>query len=187
MVEGIEQQTFDGLFLVGFHSAAGEPGVLAHTINGRAFWRIHINGLVMGETDIYAAAAAEQGTPLLLVTGDDQLQSWIADHYPAVDYVCVKRAISHTSAESISPQTAQRAIAAAASAALHHPSQVNTTRLTAPYAMRLQATKPVLADLFTLIPGVMRLDAVTVGYQADKMETLISLLSAFSYLASTQS
>ncbi|WLO83215.1 M55 family metallopeptidase [Pantoea agglomerans] len=187
MVEGIEQQTFDGLFLVGFHSAAGEPGVLAHTINGRAFWRIHINGLVMGETDIYAASAAEHGTPLLLVTGDDQLQSWIAEHYSAVNYVCVKRAISHTCAESFSPQAAQRAIAAAASAALQHPPQVNTSRLTAPYAMRLQATKPVLADLFSLIPGVTRLDAVTVAYQAENMETLISLLSAFSYLASTQS
>jgi len=172
---------------VGFHSAAGEPGVLAHTINGRAFWRIHINGLVMGETDIYAAAAAEHGTPLLLVTGDDQLQSWIAKHYSAVEYVCVKRAISHTCAESISPQAAQRAIAAAASAALQHPPQVSTSRLTAPYAMRLQATKPVLADLFSLIPGVTRLDAVTVAYQAENMETLISLLSAFSYLASTQS
>lgn len=187
MVEGIEQQTFDGLFLVGFHSAAGEPGVLAHTINGRAFWRIHINGLVMGETDIYAAAAAEHGTPLLLVTGDDQLQSWIAEHYSAVNYVCVKRAISHTCAESISPQAAQRAIAAAASAALQHPPQMSMSRLTAPYAMRLQATKPVLADLFSLIPGVTRLDAVTVAYQAENMETLISLLSAFSYLASTQS
>lgn len=184
MVEGIEQQTFDGLFLVGYHSAAGEPGVLAHTINGRAFWRIHINGLVMGETDIYAA---EQGTPLWLVTGDDQLQSWIAEYYPTVDYVCVKRAISHTCAESISPKAAQRAIGSAARAALEHQRDTRTTRLTAPYHMQLQASKPVLADLFSLIPGVTRIDAVTVGYQAERMETLISLLSAFSYLASTQS
>jgi D-amino peptidase len=43
-----------------------------------------------------------------------------------------------------------------------------------------------LADLFGLIPGVTRIDAVTVGYRADNMNTLISLLSAFSYLASTQ-
>ncbi|MEJ1267798.1 hypothetical protein WDV93_12545 [Pantoea ananatis] len=50
-----------------------------------------------------------------------------------------------------------------------------------------QASKPVLADLFSLIPGVTRIDAVTVEYQAERMGTLISLLSAFSYLASTQS
>ncbi|MCQ8229465.1 M55 family metallopeptidase [Pantoea trifolii] len=187
MVEGIEQQPFDGLFFIGYHSAAGEPGVLAHTINGRAFWRIHINGKVMGETDIYAAAAAEQGTPLWLVSGDDQLKGWIAKHYPSVDYVCVKRAISHTCAESISPQAAQNAIRAAATAAVQRKRQISTTRSSAPYEMQLQASKPVLADLFSLIPGVMRIDAVTVGYRADNMNTLISLLSAFSYLASTQS
>ena len=134
-----------------------------------------------------AAAAAEQGTPLWLVTGDDQLQSWIAEYYPTVDYVCVKRAISHTCAESISPKAAQRAIGSAARAALEHQRDTRTTRLTAPYHMQLQASKPVLADLFSLIPGVTRIDAVTVGYQAERMETLISLLSAFSYLASTQS
>jgi D-amino peptidase len=187
MLEGIEQQPFDGLFFIGYHSAAGEPGVLAHTINGRAFWRIHINGKVMGESDIYAAAAAEQGTPLWLVSGDDQLQGWIGEHYPSVDYVCVKRAISHTCAESISPQAAQNAIRAAATAAVQRARQVSTTRLTAPYDMQLQASKPVLADLFCLIPGVTRIDGVTVGYRAEQMGTLISLLSAFSYLASTQS
>ena len=187
MVEGIDQQPFDGLFFIGYHSAAGEPGVLAHTINGRAFWRIHINGKVMGESDIYAAAAAEQGTPLWLVSGDDQLQGWIAEHYPSVDYVCVKRAISHTCAESISPLAAQNAIRAAATAAVQRARQVSTTRLTAPYEMKLQASKPVLADLFCLIPGVTRIDGVTVSYRAEQIGTLISLLSAFSYLASTQS
>jgi len=60
------------------------------------------------------------------------------------------------------------------------------TLLRPPYRLRLQASKPVLADLFALIPGVARLDAVTVGYQSERMATLVSLLSAFSYLASTQ-
>ena len=138
-------------------------------------------------TPAASRSAAEQGTPLWLVTGDDQLQSWIAEYYPTVDYVCVKRAISHTCAESISPKAAQRAIGSAARAALEHQRNTRTTRLTAPYHMQLQASKPVLADLFSLIPGVTRIDAVTVGYQAERMETLISLLSAFSYLASTQS
>lgn len=186
MIEGVEQQRFDGLFCIGYHSAAGEPGVLAHTINGRAFWRIHINDLVMGETDIYAAAAAEQGTPLWLVSGDDCLQGWIAERYPEVDYVRVKRAISHTCAESLSPQAAQNALRTAASAAVRQAKLAPARYLSAPYEMRLQATKPVLADLFCLIPAVTRHDGVTVGYRAESMATLVSLLSAFSYLASTQ-
>jgi len=187
MVEGLQQQRFDGMMFIGFHSAAGESGVLAHTINGRAFWRIEVNGRVMGESDLYAAVGAEFGTPLWLVSGDDCLQRWIGEHYPAVDYVAVKRAISHTSAESLSPQAAQQAIRTAAEQAVRRAERQPVSLLSAPYQLRLQASKPVLADLFSLIPGVTRLDAVTVGYQADAMATLISLLSAFSYLASTQS
>ncbi|CAK6488077.1 D-aminopeptidase [Pantoea sp. Nvir] len=186
MVEGLEQQRFDGLMLIGYHSAAGEAGVLAHTINGRAFWRILINDRVAGESDIYAAVAAEQGTPLWLVSGDNCLQQWIGERHPDAEYVCVKRAISHTCAESLSPQAARERIREAAARAVSRASGACETSLSAPYRLRLQASKPVLADLFCLIPGVARLDAVTVGYQAERMATLVSLLSAFSYLASTQ-
>jgi len=186
MVEGLEQQRFDGLMLIGYHSAAGEPGVLAHTINGRAFWRMLINDRVVGESDIYAAAAAEQGTPLWLVSGDDCLQQWIAERHPEAEYVCVKRAISHTCAESLSPQAARERIREASARAVSRASGPCDASLNAPYRLTLQASRPVLADLFCLIPGVARLDAVTVGYQAERIATLVSLLSAFSYLASTQ-
>ncbi|WP_437609235.1 M55 family metallopeptidase [Erwinia sp. V71] len=186
MVEGLEQQHYDGMMFVGYHSAAGERGVLAHTINGRAFYRMKINGLVMGETDIYAAAGAEQGTPLWLVSGDDCLKSWIGEYYPSVDYVCVKRAISQTCAESMSPQAARDALRATAADAVRQARSKVTSRLSGPYQLELMVSKPVLADLFCLVPGVERIDAVTVGYQAEKMATIISLLSAFSYLASTQ-
>ncbi|WP_261644100.1 M55 family metallopeptidase [Erwinia mallotivora] len=186
MVEGLAQQQYDGMMFVGYHSAAGESGVLAHTINGRAFYRVKINGEVMGESDIYAAAGAERGTPLWLVTGDDTLQKWIAHYYPTVDYVCVKRAISQTSAESLSPQSACAAIFDAAERAVRQARTGQTTRLQAPLTLELMVAKPVLGDLFCLIPGVQRRDAVTVSYSAADMATLVSLLSAFSYLATTQ-
>lgn len=186
MVEGLQQQRYDGMMFIGFHSAAGEYGVLAHTINGRAFWRVKINNHVMGESDIYAAAGAEQGSPLWLVSGDDRLQGWIHHHYPAVDYLCVKRAISNTCAESLSPQASCEAIQKAAEAAVRRARPLVTTRLQAPYHLELTVSKPVLGDLFCLVPGVERLDAVTVTFQTDSMITIISLLSAFSYLASTQ-
>lgn len=185
MLEGLDP-SFDGMMFIGYHSAAGEYGVLAHTINGRAFHRVIINQTLVGETDIYAAAGAEQGVPLWLVSGDDRLQQWVNLHYPSVEFVCVKRAISQTSAESLSPQGACQAIR-------HGASRVTGTRplpavslLSAPYVLELQATKPVLADLFALVPGVQRQNAFTVRYQADSIGLLVRLLSVFSYLASTQ-
>lgn len=187
MVEGLQQQQFDGVMFIGFHSAAGEYGVLAHTINGRAFAQVKINGEVMGETDIYAALAAEMNTPLWLVSGDDQLQRWVETYYPAsVEYVCVKRAISHTAAESLSPLVACTAIQEAAIRAVQHASSARTSRLNSPYNLELTVPRPVLADLFCLIPQVARLNAVTVGWQAQSLADIVSLLSSFSYLASTQ-
>lgn len=187
MVEGIDHQPFDGLFLIGYHSAAGEKGVLAHTINGAAFYRVCVNGLPMAEADLYTSSALEHGAPLLLVSGDDQLQGWIAKRYPGVSYACVKRAISTTAAQSLSPKDAQEKIRAAAFDAVINCTKTEQRLLTPPYVLELSATKPVMADLFALIPGVDQLDARTVTYTANDMKTLISLLCAFSYLGTTQS
>lgn len=186
MVEGLEQQAFDGMMFIGYHSAAGEHGVLSHTINGRAFYRVKINNEIMGESDIYAAAGAEYNTPLWLVSGDDTLRAWIARYYPTTAYACVKRAIAHTAAESLSTTTAQNLIRTTATQAVTAARREKTSRLQAPYHLELMVTKPVLADLFALIPGVTRQDAVTVSYDAPKMVEIIRLLSTFSYLATTQ-
>ncbi|TPG64684.1 M55 family metallopeptidase [Ewingella americana] len=186
MIEGIAQQQYDGLMLVGFHTAAGESGVLAHTINGRAFYRVKLNGQVVGESDLYAAAAAELNVPLWLVTGDDQLERWINQHYPYAQFVCVKRAISANAAESDSPAIARAQIRKQATLAVTKAVPGITNRFASPYTLELMVTKPVLADIFMLIPGVERLDAVTVSYTSASVAPVISLLSAFSYLASTQ-
>lgn len=186
MIEGLEQQQFDGLMCIGFHTAAGEIGVLAHTINSRAFWRIKINGRIMGETDLYAAAAAEYNTPLLLVSGDDHLRHWVEEYYPQTHFACVKRAIANTAAESLSPKVAREHITRAAVQAVREGSRTLCSRVTAPYLLELEVTRPVLADLYSLVPGVIRQDGVTVSYSSTTMKPLISLLSLFSYLATTQ-
>ncbi len=183
MIDGLEQQRFDGLICIGFHTAAGEKGVLAHTINSRAFWQVIINGQVMGETDIYAAAAAECNTPLLLVSGDDHLQQWVTNHYPQTGYACVKRAISNTAAESLSPQASRELIAHRVEQAVKRGERVVSRRITPPFQLELRVMNPLLADIYSLIPGVTRQDGVTVSYRATTMKQLIGLLSTLSYLA----
>ncbi|MFM2486849.1 M55 family metallopeptidase [Celerinatantimonas yamalensis] len=186
MVEGIEQHAYDGLFCIGYHSGAGQAGVLAHTINGSAFFSVMINGEPMAEVDIYAAAAAEQQTPLWLVSGDHLFGQWVEHYYPSAKFACVKRAISTSAADSLSPDAAQRLIRAQAIEALRQAVPMLTSRISAPYQLQLTASKPVLADLFALIPHVEQLDARTVTYTSATMRELVSLLCAFSYLASTQ-
>ncbi|MEG3135857.1 M55 family metallopeptidase [Rouxiella sp. T17] len=186
MLEGLQHQQYDGMLFVGFHAAAGEMGVLAHTINGSAFYRMKINGSVMAETDLYAALGAELNVPLWLVTGDDCLEKWVNHRFPEVEYVCVKRAISAHAAESISPQAAQELLRERVAKVVQAAPKSIEKRLGCPYKLELMVLRPVLADLFCMVPGVTRIDAVTVGYSSPKMAAIISLLGAFSYLASTQ-
>lgn len=186
MVEGIDHEHFDGLLCIGYHSAAGEKGVLAHTINGAGFYRVVVNGKPMAEVDLYTASALDNKTPLLLVSGDDQFQQWVETRYPGVSYCCVKRAVSTTAAQSLSPKDAQGKIRIAASNAVKNLTKTDNCLIEAPYTLELSAVKPVMADVFALIPGVEQLDARTVTYTTNDMKSLISLLCAFSYLATTQ-
>ncbi|MGQ0396035.1 M55 family metallopeptidase [Klebsiella pneumoniae] len=186
MIEGFQQEHFDGLILVGFHSAARIRGVLAHTINSRAFHQVKINGETVGEADIFAAFAAEQGTPLWLVSGDDQLQQWIEHYYPGTDYVRVKRAISNTAAESISPAEARKALTEQVARQVASAPANVVKRFDSPYRLELTVTRPVLADLYGMVPGIERIDAVTVGYETRQISRIISLLSIFSTLSATK-
>ena len=74
----------------------------------------------------------------------------------------------------------------AAKAAVEKAHRTLNSRIQAPYRLELMVAKPVLADLFCLLPSVERLDAITVGYTAQSMREITSLLGAFSYLATTQ-
>jgi D-amino peptidase len=59
----------DGLFLAGLHAMASAKTLLAHSYL-REYERIILNGEETGEIGVEAALAAEQGIPLLFVSGD---------------------------------------------------------------------------------------------------------------------
>ena len=70
MVEGIDP-SFSHAVFVGFHAAAGSAGhPLAHTISGRRFSRLRLNGATASEFLLYSLAAASVGVPVVFVSGD---------------------------------------------------------------------------------------------------------------------
>jgi D-amino peptidase len=73
MVQGIDSSYAAAAF-VGYHSAAGLGGnPLAHTLSGRAFARMEINGQVASEFMLYGYAAATVGVPVAFLSGDAAL------------------------------------------------------------------------------------------------------------------
>jgi D-amino peptidase len=73
---------FAGVFCTGYHSGAGQHGVLSHTVNGFAFAAIRVNGIDCAEATLYGAYAGSLGVPLLLLTGDDRMKAQCAPLFP---------------------------------------------------------------------------------------------------------
>ncbi|MFD0890500.1 M55 family metallopeptidase, partial [Streptosporangium algeriense] len=80
MAEGISEEHDVALFL-GYHAAAGEPGVLAHTYSSY-FTEVRLNGDIVSEAEVNALRAAAAGVPVGLVTGDDVICATIRDRLP---------------------------------------------------------------------------------------------------------
>jgi len=72
-IQGLDD-SFGMLAFVGYHSAASRAGnPLAHTMSGRLFSRVELNGVCASELYLTALAAATFGVPLGFVSGDKAL------------------------------------------------------------------------------------------------------------------
>jgi D-amino peptidase len=73
MVQGLDA-SYGAAAFIGYHSAAGGAGnPLAHTVSGRMFARIEINGVRASEFLLYGYAAATVGVPVAFLSGDKVL------------------------------------------------------------------------------------------------------------------
>lgn len=71
MVQDLDA-SFDAVVFVGYHAAAADGGnPLAHTISGRRFARVELDGRAASECRLYAQAAGSVGVPLVFVSGDE--------------------------------------------------------------------------------------------------------------------
>lgn len=191
MIDGIQIADYDALMMIGAHSAAGEYGVLAHTINGRAFLKVEVNGHVMGEVDLYGSLAAEFGVPLVMVSGDDRLKAHVADAFPESGYVQVKEARGAYAAESLPVSIARELLSAIASQSLllskelkKHLPQV-AFDLKPPYKMTVFSFSQAQSDLYALVPGVERISPNQVVYEADSFKVLVTLLNSLSAISAS--
>jgi D-amino peptidase len=118
-VTGIEEGGFEAALFVGFHSRAGTPGgLLSHTWVGMLVHEIRLQGRPAGETLLDAAIIGHYGTPLVLVTGADDVCREARADVPGVETVEVKRALGPSACASLTPKRAQCEIRAAAERAV---------------------------------------------------------------------
>ncbi len=92
MMEGFDE-SFDGVFFIGYHSRSNSTGVMAHTIWGTMIRSIKVDGKELGESGINALLAQELGVPVLLASGDSEYGKQVKEELGCV-FVETKRTLS---------------------------------------------------------------------------------------------
>ncbi len=116
MVQYLDE-TFDALFLVGYHSSAGaDANPLAHTISGRVA-RIKVNGRYASEMLLHTYAAALVDVPLVYIAGDAGICEEATSLNPHITTTAVKQGVGDSTV-SLHPHLAVKKILKGAQRAL---------------------------------------------------------------------
>lgn len=186
MTEGIDLG-FDGAFFVGYHAAAGRPGVLNHSYNHEVVSDIRLNGEPAGELEVNSALAGQFGVPVVLVSGDNALCSTASKYLPGVETVPVKQAITRYAARSLTPAAAQEKIEQTATHAVERLArgEFKPVSTPTPVTMEIVFTYTAMADMAMMIPGVEQHGPLSVRFTQPDMERAYSLMRVLIALGST--
>ncbi len=165
MMQGIDE-SFDAVFLVGYHAGAGFTGSLSHTYDGTPSV-VRLNGMQAGEIMVNAAVAGYFGVPVALVTGDTAAMREAQSSLAGVEIAEVKEPISRYSSNNLSPTAAREKIRKAAASALAKIGGMEPFTLEPPIHFNLTFTNVGIADRVCLMPGTRREDPLTVSYESD--------------------
>lgn len=145
--------SYDAIVAIGMHAGAGNAsGFLAHTYTAEDV-EYKVNGVPFNESMILAAGAARLKIPLIMVSGDDQLEKEVRRNMPWVKYAIVKRAVDMSKAEALPDGEAQRRITAAAREALENLANAKLPEWPGPYRFALTFQDEAQARNAALIPG----------------------------------
>jgi D-amino peptidase len=184
MVEGV-QDGADVAMFVGYHGRTGTSNsVLSHTFTGTLL-DVRVNGASFGEIGLNAAVAGHFGTPVALVTGDESVRAEVNDLLPGTATAVVKRAVGQFAVDSVHPEVACRLIEKAAATAVTDPIQVTPFVVDGPVQVEVDVQHPGFADQALIIPGIERLGARTLAYDAPDYLTayrVVRLIAALTGL-----
>jgi D-amino peptidase len=182
MAEGLDS-SFDAVLFVGYHaSAAQTDGVMGHTYS-HALRHVRINGREVGEYGTAGMVAGHFKVPVVFVSGDRVFTEEAKRFFPGVETVAVKEGIGFTAAKTLHPLVARERIGAAVRAALARRGQIAPVNISAPVTLEVELNIASNADAVMFVPGMERVDGVTVRYRAPdalvayKVSRLIRMLA----------
>lgn len=183
MMEGIDRDP-DAVAFIGYHTGAGERGVLAHTYLPNTITSVRLNDVATSEGRMNAMLAAEFGVPVALVTGDDLTVVDANDYAPSAVGVAVKTCVDRYAAICLPPSVSAARITDGACRSLSQP--LGPTVLDAEdYTYEVTFDASNIAPLVASIPGVEQVSPLSVGFTLPTMYEAIRCFRALTRVASS--
>ena len=162
--------SFDMVFLVGYHAGAGEASSsMDHTYSGASVQNIYINGQLMNEGTINSAyAGIVHKVPVGLIIGDSGLERQMKGDgmMPWPEFVCTKQSLSRFSAVYKPKKLLKEETIAAVKKALDENERPQLYTLQAPYHCRMDLTNAAKCDQVQQMPGIHRTAGRTVEFES---------------------
>ncbi|MGC0416388.1 M55 family metallopeptidase [Embleya sp. AB8] len=182
MAHGLNRQHAVALF-VGYHAAAGKPGVLSHTFSGN-FTSVRLNDKSVTEAEVNALMAAQHGVPIGLVTGDNQVCAVARDVFPGVRIAEVKSAEGWAAADTMHPSRARDLIREQAALAVTDAGTLRPLPMPDELILEVGFQLPLAAEFAAAVPGAERLDLLTVRCAAPDPDGVMNLINVWYTVAS---
>lgn len=162
--------SFDMVFLVGYHAGAGEAASsMDHTYSGASVQNIYINGQLMNEGTINSAyAGIVHKVPVGLIIGDSGLERQMKGDgmMPWPEFVCTKQSLSRFSAVYKPKKLLKEETIAAVKKALDENERPQLYTMQAPYHCRMDLTNAAKCDQVQQMPGIHRTAGRTVEFES---------------------
>jgi D-amino peptidase len=164
-------QSIDAIVAIAMHAGAGNrSGFISHTYTVEDV-EYRVNGVPFNESMILAMGAARLRIPVIMVSGDDQLEREVRRHLPWVKYAAGKHAVDRSRAESFPREEVSRRIEAAAREAVLSLAEARLPEPGGPYRFALTFQDEGQARNAALVPGTELLpDQLTVQFKPADFE-----------------
>ncbi len=164
---GSVDKSYDALFFIGYHDAAGENGnPMSHTMNSRRIHSVEINDTRVGEFHIFAYAAAYLGIPVALIAGDESICEKAKCLQPNIVTVPTKKGIGAAVA-SVHPALSERLIEEGAQKALLGDIARHTIALPERFRVMVSYNKHYDAKERSYYPGAEIVDSHTIAFDSE--------------------
>ncbi len=185
MLAGLDRDT-DAAFFIGYHAAAGtKHGVLDHTMSGRSFAMIKVNGRRASEYLLNALYAGEYNVPVVLVAGDETLREEIETYTPWAVFVPFKKGYSRYAGgfDSMPEVLARLEEGLEKAAETIKEGRAKPLKLSRPYRVEVIVRDPLIADVAEQLPFITRRDAYTLEFSVDNGIDLVGIIEVLAMMS----